>query len=162
MIDVMTIFIRIMLIAIVLISIMNVMLMAVYERIREIGTIAAIGTPPARIRSMFILEGLCMGVAGAAAGALIGAAIIGAINLIGIRFDFGLQKGLLLTPVLRPADLVLVLAYRHRGGRCGQPPARNQGVADGADRCAATCLDRKARRTRGRNPLFIKTSFRLK
>ena len=27
---------------------MNVMVMAVYERIREIGTIAAIGTPPRR------------------------------------------------------------------------------------------------------------------
>ena len=108
MIDVMTVFIRIMLIAIVLISIMNVMIMAVYERIREIGTIAAIGTPPGKIRSMFILEGLCMGIAGAAAGGLIGTAIIGVINLIGIRFDFGMQKGLLLSPVIRPADLVLV------------------------------------------------------
>jgi len=108
MIDVMTMFIRIMLIAIVLISIMNVMIMAVYERIREIGTIAAIGTQPGKIRSMFILEGLCMGVTGAAAGALIGVTIIGVINLIGIRFDFGMQKGLLLTPVIRPADIVLV------------------------------------------------------
>ena len=44
MIDVMTFFIKLMLIAIVLISIMNVMIMAVYERIREIGTIAAIGS----------------------------------------------------------------------------------------------------------------------
>ena len=108
MIDVMTFFIRIMLIAIVLISIMNVMIMAVYERIREIGTIAAIGTPPGKIRSMFILEGLCMGVAGAVAGALIGLAVIGIINLIGFRFDFGLQKGLLLTASLGPKDFVSV------------------------------------------------------
>ena len=35
--------------SIVLISVMNVMMMAVYERIREIGTISAIGTPPRRI-----------------------------------------------------------------------------------------------------------------
>jgi putative ABC transport system permease protein len=49
MIDLMTLFIRIMLVAIVLVSVMNVMLMAVYERIREIGTLAAIGTPPRRI-----------------------------------------------------------------------------------------------------------------
>ena len=48
MIDVMTFFIKIMLIAIVLISILNVMIMAVYERMREIGTIAAIGTLPGR------------------------------------------------------------------------------------------------------------------
>ena len=46
MIDLLTLFIKVMLIGIVLISIMNVMVMAVYERIREIGTIAAIGTPP--------------------------------------------------------------------------------------------------------------------
>ena len=48
MIDLMTFFIKIMLIAIVLISVMNVMIMAVYERIREIGTIAAIGTLPGK------------------------------------------------------------------------------------------------------------------
>ena len=62
MIDIMTIFIQIMLIAVVLISIMNVMIMAVYERIREIGTISAIGTLPGKILSMFMLEGLCLGV----------------------------------------------------------------------------------------------------
>ena len=38
MIDLMTFFIKIMLVAIVLVSIMNVMIMAVYERINEIGT----------------------------------------------------------------------------------------------------------------------------
>jgi len=108
MIDVMTFFIRIMLIAIVLISIMNVMIMAVYERIREIGTIAAIGTLPGKIRSMFIIEGFCMGVVGAIVGVLIGISIIGIVNLIGIRFDFGQQKGLLLTATLSPFDLLFV------------------------------------------------------
>jgi putative ABC transport system permease protein len=65
MIDLMTFFIKLMLIAIVLISIMNVMIMAVYERIREIGTIAAIGTLPGKILAMFMLEGFCLGVVGA-------------------------------------------------------------------------------------------------
>ena len=46
MIDLMTLFIKVMLVAIVLVSIMNVMIMAVFERINEIGTIAAIGTVP--------------------------------------------------------------------------------------------------------------------
>jgi len=44
MIDLMTVFIKVVLVSIVLVSVMNVMVMAVYERIREIGTIAAIGT----------------------------------------------------------------------------------------------------------------------
>jgi putative ABC transport system permease protein len=61
MIDLMTLFIRIMLIAIVLVSVMNVMLMAVYERIREIGTLAAIGTQPRKLMAIFLSEGCCSG-----------------------------------------------------------------------------------------------------
>jgi putative ABC transport system permease protein len=110
MIDVMTFFIKIMLIAIVLISIMNVMIMAVYERIREIGTIAAIGTLPGRILSMFVIEGFCLGVLGALIGDCIGVAVVLAINLIGIRFDFGMQQGLLLSPSIHPADVLVISA----------------------------------------------------
>jgi len=108
MIDVMTFFIKIMLIAIVLISIMNVMIMAVYERIREIGTIAAIGTLPGKILSMFVIEGFCLGVLGAFIGNLIGVAIVLVVNLMGIRFDFAQQKGLLLSASLDPSDLLVV------------------------------------------------------
>jgi len=108
MIDVMTFFIKIMLIAIVLISIMNVMIMAVYERIREIGTIAAIGTLPSKILSMFVIEGFCLGVLGAFIGNLIGVVIVLVANLIGIRFDFAQQKGLLLSASIDPSDLLVV------------------------------------------------------
>jgi putative ABC transport system permease protein len=110
MIDVMTFFIKIMLIAIVLISIMNVMIMAVYERIREIGTIAAIGTLPGKILSMFVIEGFCLGVLGAIIGNLIGVTIVLVVNLIGIQFDFGQQKGLLLSASVDPSDLLVVSA----------------------------------------------------
>ena len=54
-----------MLVSIVLISVMNVMMMAVYERIREIGMISAIGTPPSRILSLFLTEGLAARLAAA-------------------------------------------------------------------------------------------------
>jgi putative ABC transport system permease protein len=110
MIDVMTFFIKIMLIAIVLISIMNVMIMAVYERIREIGTIAAIGTLPSRILSMFVIEGFCLGVLGAIIGDIVGSAIVLVINVIGIRFDFAQQKGLLLATTLAPYELLVISA----------------------------------------------------
>jgi len=108
MIDIMTFFIKVMLIAIVLISIMNVMIMAVYERIREIGTIAAIGTLPGKIRSMFIVEGFCMGVVGAIIGDLIGIAVVVIINLLGLHFDFGQQKGMLLKASLMPSDVLII------------------------------------------------------
>jgi len=109
MIDVMTFFMKLMLIAIVLVSIMNVMIMAVYERIREIGTIAAIGTQPGRILSLFLLEGLSLGVAGAILGNLVGAVIIFALNISHITYDFGRQKDLLLQASIDPVD-VLVLS----------------------------------------------------
>jgi putative ABC transport system permease protein len=108
MIDMMTFFIKLMLIAIVLISIMNVMIMAVYERIREIGTIAAIGTLPGKILSLFVLEGLCLGIAGAALGDIVGVGIVKILNLSKITFDFGQQKGLLLTATITPADIVTI------------------------------------------------------
>jgi putative ABC transport system permease protein len=107
MIEVMTLFIKLMLIAVVLISIMNVMIMAVYERIREIGTIAAIGTPPRKILSLFVLEGFCLGVIGAIAGNLIGLGIILILNFVGLKFDFGMQKDLVLAATIAPRDLIV-------------------------------------------------------
>jgi len=111
MIDMMSIFIQLMLIAVVLISIMNVMIMAVYERIREIGTIAAIGTLPTKILSMFIMEGFCLGVIGAVIGNIIGLIIISILNVSGwVSFDFGRQKGLVLSPTLDYMDMLVISA----------------------------------------------------
>ena len=108
MIDLLTLFIKIMLVSIVLVSIMNVMVMAVYERIREIGTIAAIGTPPRKILSLFLAEGLLLGVGGTALGTVIALAIIYALNIWKITFNFGMQQGLVLSPAIRPVDVVIV------------------------------------------------------
>ena len=108
MIDVMTFFIKLMLIAIVLISIMNVMIMAVYERIREIGTIAAIGTLPGKILSMFVIEGFCLGIVGALIGNIVGVSIILLLNLLKIKFNFGQQTGLLLVANITPSDLIFI------------------------------------------------------
>jgi len=111
MIDLMTLFIRIMLIAIVLVSVMNVMLMAVYERIREIGTLAAIGTQPRKLMAIFLSEGLLLGLAGAAAGIALSYALIGYLNLNPVVFAFGREE-ITLRPVLELAEVggVLILA----------------------------------------------------
>lgn len=108
MLDLMTLFIKVMLIAIVLISIMNVMMMAVFERIREIGTIAAIGTPPATIRSLFLVEGLCLGLFGAVIGNIAGIIIILIVNLSNITFSFGQQTGLVMKAAIAPYDILMV------------------------------------------------------
>ena len=108
MIDVMTFFVKLMLIAIVLISIMNVMVMAVYERIREIGTIAAIGTLPGKIVAMFLIEGFSLGLFGAVVGDILGVAIIFVLNVTKLTFSFGRQKGLLLSPSINLQDVLVI------------------------------------------------------
>ena len=108
MIDAMTFSIRLMLIAIVLISIMNVMIMAVYERIREIGTIAAIGTLPGKILAMFVLEGFSLGILGALIGNVIGVSVVYILNISNITFDFGRQTGLVLSPTVNFTDILVI------------------------------------------------------
>lgn len=108
MIDMMTLFIRIMLVAIVLVSVMNVMLMAVYERIREIGTLAAIGTQPGKLMAIFLAEGLLLGLAGAAAGIALSYALVGYLNLNPVVFAFGREQ-ITLRPVLELAEVAGVL-----------------------------------------------------
>ncbi|MGB2806768.1 MAG: FtsX-like permease family protein [Sedimentisphaerales bacterium] len=108
MIDIMTFFVKLMLIAIVLISIMNVMVMAVYERVREIGTIAAIGTLPGKIVAMFLIEGFSIGLFGAVVGDILGIAVISILSMAKLSFNFGRQKGLLLSPEINPQDILLI------------------------------------------------------
>ncbi len=108
MIDLMTFFVKLMLMAVVLISILNVMIMAVYERVREIGTISAIGTPPRKILSLFLLEGLFLGITGAASGSLLGLAIVFALNLAKIPFSFGQVKSLVLAPSIHAQEVLTV------------------------------------------------------
>lgn len=107
MIDLMTYFIKLMLIAIVLISILNVMIMAVYERVREIGTIAAIGTLPRKILSLFLVEGFCLGLTGAIVGVLLGLGIIFVLNVTKITFNFGQATGLILAPTIAPREVII-------------------------------------------------------
>jgi len=107
MIDIMTFFIKLMLIAIVLISIMNVMTMAVYERIREIGTIAAIGTLPGKILSMFVVEGFCLGLVGAVTGNILAMIIMVIINHSGMTFKFGRQI-LSVSAAITPMDILVI------------------------------------------------------
>ncbi len=68
------------------IGIMNLLMMAVYERTREIGLMGAMGLKPRQISLLFILEGTMMGVVGLIAGIALGIAMNGLMGIVG--FDF--------------------------------------------------------------------------
>ncbi len=68
------------------IGILNLLLMAVYERTREIGLMGALGMRPAQISGLFLLEGALMGLVGVAFGVGLGLLLNGGLSRVG--FDF--------------------------------------------------------------------------
>lgn len=108
MLDLMDISIKIILISIVLISVLNVMVMSVYERIKEIGTIAAMGTTPSTITKLFLSEGLMLGVLGTFLGSVLSYIVVFIVNYVGISFSFGRQDNLVLSPVLHLNEMLFI------------------------------------------------------
>lgn len=104
--DLLIMMVRIILISIVLISIMNIMMMSVYERISEIGTIAAIGTEPLKILALFLTEGFALGVMSTLAGILIGVGLLYFLNVVPISFVFGMMH-LTLTPQIPWGEILV-------------------------------------------------------
>lgn len=74
-------------IAIAGIGVLNMLLMAVYERTREIGLLGAIGLKSRQIATLFILEGTMIGVVGVAFGGVLGILTNGSLGMVG--FDMG-------------------------------------------------------------------------
>lgn len=69
------------------IGIMNLLLMAIYERTREIGLLGALGMRPYQISALFILEGTMMGLVGVLAGILLGLLLNGVLMRVGMDFS---------------------------------------------------------------------------
>ena len=108
MIDLMTITVKIIMIAIVLISVLNVMLMSVYERVREIGTLSAMGTSPAKILLLFVSEGLALGLLGAIIGNILGLGLLWFLRVKELTFSFGMMKNLVLKPEFNWSELLVL------------------------------------------------------
>ncbi|MBM3121000.1 MAG: ABC transporter permease [Chloroflexi bacterium] len=69
------------------IGILNLLLMAVYERTREIGVLGAMGFKPRQISLLFILEGALIGAVGVAAGVVMGLAFNGMLHGVGLDYS---------------------------------------------------------------------------
>lgn len=68
------------------IGILNLLLMAVFERTREIGVLGAIGLRPGQISLLFLLEGAMMGLVGAAFGVALGLVFNALLGQIGMDY----------------------------------------------------------------------------
>jgi putative ABC transport system permease protein len=69
------------------VGILNLMLMAVFERTREIGLLAAMGLKRHEILVLFLLEGVFIGLLGSLVGGLLGGLVVGGIGQVGIKFS---------------------------------------------------------------------------
>jgi ABC-type lipoprotein release transport system permease subunit len=69
------------------IGILNLLLMAIYERTREIGVLGALGLRPRQISTLFILEGMMIGLVGVAAGIVLGLLINGVLMRVGLDYS---------------------------------------------------------------------------
>jgi len=109
-----TSFFGIVVIVIASIGILNLMLMAVFERTREMGVLAALGMKGRRIMALFLLEGSLIGVVGAVIGCAVGVALIALIGSAGIDLgklttgmgEIGVLMSGKLYPVITLPDLI--------------------------------------------------------
>ena len=102
--DVYTLFILLPVIAVVLAEIVNTMLMALYERVREFGLMEALGTTKRQLFAMVLAESVLLVMVGGVAGYVLGGAIALHFARVGIDLS-GFADAftfLYMSPVVRP------------------------------------------------------------
>jgi putative ABC transport system permease protein len=88
----------------------NTMLMSVFERVREIGTLLAVGLRRRQVLTLFMLEAATLGITGAAAGALAGRVLLGVVGAIGIPLQLPGTSGVaMLRPNVTNTFIVMVM-----------------------------------------------------
>jgi putative ABC transport system permease protein len=101
-------FIGMVVFAVVIFSVANTIVMSIFERTREIGTMMAIGTTRVSIWRLFFAEGLVIGIIGGVAGLLAGAGASSLINHAHFMLPPppGYTQGYPLRVLLQPGILV--------------------------------------------------------
>jgi len=75
------------------VGILNLLLMAVFERTREIGLLAAMGLKQWEILVLFLLEGVLIGLLGALLGCTLGGLVVSAVGRVGIELSVASEMG---------------------------------------------------------------------
>lgn len=98
------------LIIVVLIGIANTMLLSSLERVREIGTLLAIGAQRWQVRFLFLGEGVLLGFVGAGLGAFLGSLLVYVLSLQGIPLTMpGASVPQMIYPVVQPIFLFQIV-----------------------------------------------------
>jgi putative ABC transport system permease protein len=96
--------------------IINTTIMVIYERMREIGTIGAMGMTGGEIVRLFFLEALFISAVSGFAGIILGIGIVIPLSIFGLNMDM-LTRGVtmemssVIFPILNPASIVFVYVY---------------------------------------------------
>ncbi len=91
------------------IGIMNIMIVSLIERTKEIGILKALGMKSRTVLTIFLSEAVIIGIIGAAAGIIIGWGMANAILII--LGQVQTTGGLTITPILNPTVLIGALAF---------------------------------------------------
>lgn len=70
------------------IGILNLLLMAVFERTREMGVLAALGMKSRQVTLLFLVEGTLIGLMAAVIGGVLGVALVWLVSRVGIDVSF--------------------------------------------------------------------------
>jgi putative ABC transport system permease protein len=96
---------------VVLLGIVNAMLMNVLERVREIGTMLAVGMRRAQIVRLFLMEGAVIGVVGGVIGVVLGVLLVFAMNKAGVELPApGAKVASVIHPYVEPLFVARTLA----------------------------------------------------
>lgn len=91
-------------------GIVNTMLMSVFERVREIGTMMAIGVRRSRILLMFLMEAVALSTLGAVLGVGLGTAIINVLGKTGMPLpSIGGSSAAIIFPYIQGSYMMLVM-----------------------------------------------------
>jgi ABC-type lipoprotein release transport system permease subunit len=75
------------------IGILNLMMMAVYERTREMGVLAALGLKGRQLMALFLLEGMFIGLLGAVIGCILSWLVVSVVAQVGLDTSFAQGTG---------------------------------------------------------------------
>ncbi len=119
--DIFNIVIILILFALVTVTIVNTVLMTVYERTKEIGVMRAIGMKAKQVKQLFLIEGFYYGLIGGILGNIITLLIMFLIKLKGgivytLASEMGAAKPWILFPDVSPGFRIFILVF---AGVCG-------------------------------------------